>query len=261
MVKLAQRGARDARRAGEAEVEGELELTAGAALAQLGQPEAALARLEAAGRADPTLLDVPLERGHALYELRRYQEARAAFDEVAGLDPEDDDGELAFPVACAEHGLGLVAERTGDRVGAERHFRRARALAPDDFPAPVRMSAAEVEAALEEALAELPPPVRQWLSNVAITLEEAPSDEDLAGTDPPLPPSILGLFRGAPLGDKASMDPWSHFPSSIAIYQRNLERAVRDRAELVEELRVTLLHEVGHFLGLDEDDLEARGLA
>jgi predicted Zn-dependent protease with MMP-like domain len=56
------------------------------------------------------------------------------------------------------------------------------------------------------------------------------------------------------------MDPWSHFPSSIALFQRNLERHVRDEAELREEIEVTLLHEVGHFLGLDEDDLRERGL-
>ncbi len=57
------------------------------------------------------------------------------------------------------------------------------------------------------------------------------------------------------------MDPWSHFPSSIVLYQKNLERACDSKEQLVEEIRVTLLHEVGHFLGLDEEELEARGLA
>ena len=72
--------------------------------------------------------------------------------------------------------------------------------------------------------------------------------------------AILGIFRGSPLGQKAAMDPWSHFPSSIVLYQKNLERQARDRDELIEEIRVTLMHEVGHFLGLDEDELYARGL-
>ncbi|HSM92939.1 MAG TPA: metallopeptidase family protein, partial [Anaeromyxobacteraceae bacterium] len=44
------------------------------------------------------------------------------------------------------------------------------------------------------------------------------------------------------------------------LYERNLERATRTRDELVEEIRVTLIHEVGHFLGLDEDQLWERGL-
>jgi predicted Zn-dependent protease with MMP-like domain len=44
------------------------------------------------------------------------------------------------------------------------------------------------------------------------------------------------------------------------LYQRNLERFARDREELVEQIRITLLHEVGHFLGLDEEQLRERGL-
>ena len=51
------------------------------------------------------------------------------------------------------------------------------------------------------------------------------------------------------------MDPWTHLPSSIVLFQRNLERFARSRAELIEEIGVTLVHEVGHFLGLDEDEL------
>jgi predicted Zn-dependent protease with MMP-like domain len=91
-------------------------------------------------------------------------------------------------------------------------------------------------------------------------VEDLPSEDDLLANDPPHPPSILGIFRGAPLGDKESMDPWSHFPSSIVLYQKNLARQARDREELVEEIRVTLLQEVGHFLGFDEDELAERGL-
>jgi predicted Zn-dependent protease with MMP-like domain len=56
------------------------------------------------------------------------------------------------------------------------------------------------------------------------------------------------------------MDPWSHLPSSIVLYQRNLERFAESRAELVEQIGVTLVHEVGHFLGLDEEELYQRGL-
>jgi predicted Zn-dependent protease with MMP-like domain len=68
------------------------------------------------------------------------------------------------------------------------------------------------------------------------------------------------MFRGSAIGQQGSMDPWSHFPSSIVLYQRNLERAARSREELVQEIGVTLVHEVGHFLGLDEDQLWERGL-
>ncbi len=283
-VELTRRAAGWARAADNADAEGELEYLAGIALAQLGDPEAALHHLDAARRAIPDAADVDLERGQILLDLRRYAEAKEALTAALSLEPElsgraapagrparsgepqagedglEAEGDAVALVASAHHALGLLAERTGELAAAERHLARARALDPEGFPAPVRLSPAEAEAVLEEALTELPEPVRAWLANVVITLEDLPSDEDLAGSDPPLPPTILGLFRGSSLGDKASMDPWSHFPSSIAIYQRNLERAARDREELVEELRVTLLHEVGHFLGLDEEGLAARGL-
>jgi predicted Zn-dependent protease with MMP-like domain len=153
-----------------------------------------------------------------------------------------------------------VAERQGDLEEARRRFARARRLAPDEFPKPIALSHEAFDAAVEDALRSLPEPVRRYLSNVAIAVEDVPSEADLLAADPPLSPSILGLFRGAPWGQKASMDPWSHFPSSIVLFQRNLERFARSRAELIDEIRVTLVHEVGHFLGLDEDELWERGL-
>jgi predicted Zn-dependent protease with MMP-like domain len=129
------------------------------------------------------------------------------------------------------------------------------------FPLPVGLSHAEFERVVEEALEEIPEEVRRYLANVPITVEDLPETHDLVATDPPLSPGILGLFRGSPYGAKASIgDPWSHFPSSIVLYQRNLERFAHDRDELVDEIGVTLVHEVGHFLGLDEDELWERGL-
>jgi predicted Zn-dependent protease with MMP-like domain len=162
--------------------------------------------------------------------------------------------------AWAHHTLGLIDERFGDFKEAERRFVRARRLSPDEFPIPVQLSAEAFDRALEDALAALPDSVRSYLSNVAITVEDLPSSDDLLASDPPLSPSILGVFRGSPLGHKASMDPWSHFPSSIVVYQRNLERYARDRTELIEQIEMTLIHEVGHFLGLDEAELRERGL-
>jgi predicted Zn-dependent protease with MMP-like domain len=67
------------------------------------------------------------------------------------------------------------------------------------------------------------------------------------------------MFRGPAIG-RGSADPWTHLPSSIVLFQRNLERFARSRDELAEEIAVTLVHEVGHFLGLDEDELYERGL-
>jgi predicted Zn-dependent protease with MMP-like domain/Flp pilus assembly protein TadD len=248
---LARRGGKLARRAGDLPRAAELAFVEAVGLNQLGRSREALERLAGAERGLPDSVEVALERAFALYELCRFAEARRALERAEQLDPDD---------AWTQHYLGLVAERQGDRDEARRRLERARKLSPREFPKPVSLSHAEFDAAVEDALRSLPEAVRRYLSNVAITVEELPTDHDLLAADPPLSPAILGLFRGAPYGQKASMDPWSHFPSSIVLYQRNLERFARSRAELIEEIRVTLLHEVGHFLGLDEDELYERGL-
>jgi predicted Zn-dependent protease with MMP-like domain/Flp pilus assembly protein TadD len=248
---LARKGFRLARKDGDRELEGTFALLEAAALNGLGDAAAALARLDIAAERLPGSVDVLLERGFALYELCRFDDARAALRAAERADPDE---------PWTQHHLGLVAERRGDVEDARRLFARARALAPDEFPTPIALTHEAFDAAVEAALAAMPESVRRYLSNVAITVEELPSDDDLLASDPPLSPSILGLFRGAPWGQKVSMDPWSHFPSSIVLYQKNLERFARSRKELVEQIGITLIHEVGHFLGLDEDELWERGL-
>ena len=248
---LASRGTRLAERAGERELATELLLVAIRALSLLGSPVDALDRVERALRLAPGDPEVLREKGLALQELCRFDEARASLEAAEAADPED---------PWTLHALGLLAERRGDAEEARRRFTRSRKLAPEEFPRPVSLKAAAFEAVVEDALAEVPEAVRRYLSNVAITVEDLPSDADLLAADPPLSPGILGLFRGAPYGQKASMDPWSHLPSGIVLYQRNLERFARTRDELTQEVRTTLIHEVGHFLGLDEDELYERGL-
>ncbi len=250
-LELARKGGRRARRAKAEAMAAEFALLAGMALNQLGECREALARLDEAIKGLPSDVDAMLERGTALYELCRFDEAREQLEEVLRLAPEE---------AWAHHTLGLLAERRGDAREAERRFARARRMAPGEFPRSVALSAAAFDAVVEEALESLPEQIRRYLSNVAIAVEDLPSEDDLRASDPPLSPSILGIFRGAPYGLKGSMDPWSHFPSSIVLYQKNLERFARDRKELVEQIGITLIHEVGHFLGLDEEDLWERGL-
>jgi predicted Zn-dependent protease with MMP-like domain/Flp pilus assembly protein TadD len=249
-VELARRAAKLARKAGEPALAGEAAWMEGAALTQLGRPGEALALLEDATRALPDSGAVHLERGVALFELSRLDEARDALLQAERAEPGD---------AAVQHHLGLVAERRGDAKEARRRFEKARRLDPDGFPAPIRLSQAEFDAAVEQAFAELPEKVRAYLANVAVTVEELPADDDLLASDPPLSPTILGLFRGPAYG-AGGADPWTHLPSAIVLFQRNLERFARSRDELAEEIAVTLVHEVGHFLGLDEDELYERGL-
>jgi predicted Zn-dependent protease with MMP-like domain/Flp pilus assembly protein TadD len=248
---LARRGAKLARKARDTGLAGELAWLEGVALSQLGRSREALERLAVAEDALPGSAGVLVEKGFALYELCRFDEAREALLRAEAADPED---------PWAQHTLGLVAERLADAEEARRRFGRARKLAPDEFPKPIALSHAAFDAAVEDALRAVPEQVRSYLANVAVTVEDLPSRDDLLASDPPLSPAILGLFRGAPYGQKASMDAWSHFPSSIVLFQKNLERFARSRAELTEQIGVTLIHEVGHFLGLDEEELFERGL-
>lgn len=244
-------GARLAGRGDDEELGARLAIAEGQARLALGDSRGALACILRGARVFPDDLDVRVEEATALHELSRFEEAAAVLERVLEEDPGD---------AGAHWLLGLSLERLGRGETAERHLGRAREIAPDDFPAPVTLSPEAFEAVVEQALAELPEPVRRWLGNVAVTVEDLPGAEELLSSEPPLSPSLLGIFRGSPVGDKASMDPWSHFPSSITLFQTNLERMARDEDELREEIRITLLHEVGHFLGLDEDRLRELGL-
>src|SRR5690242_20167338 len=100
---------------------------------------------DASGRAGPDapadlVADLALLQGLALVDLCRFDEARPLLEAVAR---EYDD-------AWAEEALAVLARRRGDRRDAERHFARARKLAPDDFPRPVVLSSKEFDAAVED---------------------------------------------------------------------------------------------------------------
>ena len=186
------------------------------------------------------------------FELLRFDEAQKACTRAAREDTEN---------AEAWWVRGLLRERRGDLGGADRALLRAAWLDPEAFPANPKLSDADVDSIVEETLGALHPALREYLSNIAIVLEELPSDEILKQYDPPANPlELLGSFSGHSLRERSTQDPWSQVPGTIVLYRRNLERHATSRADLIDELRITLFHEVGHFLGLDEDDLEDRGL-
>ncbi len=156
---------------------------------------------------------------------------------------------------------GVLRERRGDNHGAMRDFSRAWRIDPVSFPMPLALSDALVDSVVSECLLELHPTLRNYLSNVPVLLEEFPSEALLRQYEPPIGPTqILGYFSGTSIAERSLDTPWSSLPAAIVIFRTNLQRFSRDRTELVEELRITLFHEVGHFLGLSETDLEDRGL-
>jgi predicted Zn-dependent protease with MMP-like domain len=90
-------------------------------------------------------------------------------------------------------------------------------------------------------------------------VEDLPAVEDLTAVDPPLSPAILGLYRGPPEREDCLPEDGPRC-RSIVFYRRNLARFARDRGELAEQVRVTLLHELGHLHGESDEELRARGL-
>jgi len=90
-------------------------------------------------------------------------------------------------------------------------------------------------------------------------VEDLPRPAILRSEDPPLRPDILGLFVGEGELDRSVMGPAAPL-EAIFIYQRNLELFCATREDLVYEIHVTLVHELGHALGLEEEDLRERGI-
>jgi predicted Zn-dependent protease with MMP-like domain len=97
------------------------------------------------------------------------------------------------------------------------------------------------------ALDSLPPEIAAALRNVAVVVEEQHPED----------PDLFGLYEGVPLPERG--DEAGSLPDRIAIYRRPLEEEFADPRELEREIRITVLHELGHFFGLDEDRLAELG--
>jgi len=227
-----------------------LALLEGQALDDLGRPKEALPRLDAALASSSGDQDALYERGVALFELCRFPEAKRVFTQVLAHNPDN---------AYAHHHLGLILEREDKDDDAKHHFGNARQLASADFPAPVESTRDDFRRAVDRALSELPEGMKHDLRGVPVQVADLPATEDLTAEDPPLSPTILGLYRGLPLGQSPPPGVPDE-PRSIVLYRKNLGRAVSSQEELELEIRKTLLHELGHLHGEDDQALRSRGL-
>jgi predicted Zn-dependent protease with MMP-like domain len=109
---------------------------------------------------------------------------------------------------------------------------------------------------VDRTLHSLPDSLQTHARQVPVVLEPNPGPE---WTDDGWDPDLLGMFIGAPFGSVTDIH--ADIPPSIVLFYRNLwDFAERDEHAYTEEVRVTYLHELGHYLGLDEDELEDRGL-
>ena len=116
-----------------------------------------------------------------------------------------------------------------------------------------RITSAEFESYVEEALASVPAPFRKYLDNVVVAVEDEPTDEDYDETDTPDEEELFGIFRGASFFDRSSMV--TNLPAQIAIFRGPILRCCDTRGEAVREIRDTVVHEVGHMLGLGDEEM------
>ncbi len=112
---------------------------------------------------------------------------------------------------------------------------------------------------VEQVLDELPEQFRERIGNLAVLVEDVPPEQEQPRTDPrprSLEPSrlVLGVFRGTPATVKSVFD-LSYGPDIIVLYQQNIEAVCRSEAEIREQIRLTVIHELGHYFGMSEDQL------
>jgi predicted Zn-dependent protease with MMP-like domain len=112
----------------------------------------------------------------------------------------------------------------------------------------VDVPAERFEALVAEALDGIPPELGSLMSNVAVVVEEENADE----------PTLLGLYEGIPLTERGE---WyaGVLPDRISIYRRSICAISETEEEVVDEVRITVVHEVAHHFGIDDDRLEELG--
>jgi predicted Zn-dependent protease with MMP-like domain len=202
---------------------------------------------DALGEDDPEVL---YERAVLAWDQHGPEQAIALLDELLRLEPEHSDAHYARAFAC---------EEAGDREGMIHHFMgvlRLDALIADEQELGSEDDLDFIEATAEQVLARVPDEFRQHLRDVPIVLEARPHvDIVREGFDP----RALGLFEGLEQG-RLEAGAAAFSPTRIVLFHANLLADFPDREQLAEEIEITVLHEIGHFFGLDEDDVERLGL-
>ncbi|HEY2703040.1 MAG TPA: metallopeptidase family protein [Candidatus Dormibacteraeota bacterium] len=178
-----------------------------------------------------------MELAECAYRCAEFAEAGAAARTGLDLDPEDADG---------WHLLGRLSLWEEDGAAADAAFRRAARLDPEEYVVPVRIASGEFDRTAAQIWATIPAAFQARLRNALVVVEPLPDADEVArGFDP----DTLGIYEG---GTALAGDDW---PERIVLYQRNHENVCGSLGALREEIRRTVLHEVGHHFGMDEHEL------
>ncbi len=215
-----------------------------------GEYEIALESFDSILEKDPEHWGASLRRAECLHLLWRTDEALKAVRALTPPKDEEDDPERAEVE-------GMILEAMGRLEESDRLFAACHALDPENFPLPVRFSPEDFKTLLDKVLASLPPVIREAVLEVPVVVEPKPTPA-MGGDGSGINPEVQGLFIGVSVGDQVGG--MSDVGTVVFLFQRNLERAGRNRQEVSKEMKITLLHEYGHYLGFDEEELEHLGL-
>ncbi len=102
-------------------------------------------------------------------------------------------------------------------------------------------------------MTQVPAPFRRYIENVVVIVEEEPAVQDYEETDTPDDEELFGIFRGMDVYDRQSAI--SHLPGQIAIFRGPILRSCQTKGEAVREIRDTVVHEIGHVLGLSDEEM------
>jgi predicted Zn-dependent protease with MMP-like domain len=120
------------------------------------------------------------------------------------------------------------------------------------------VSKSEFAVLVEQALETVPEPFAQHLEEIAVEIVDRPTSRQLKKLGTRRGDLLLGLYTGRPL-TRRSVEDSAYMPDSILIFQHNIELVCSSEQELIEHVRKTVLHEIGHHFGMDEEDLDALG--
>ena len=116
------------------------------------------------------------------------------------------------------------------------------------------ISRSEFEQLVEDALRSLPKRFADLLENIAVVVEDEPTDDDLDILDDDEDSELLGIFRGVALTERTH-DMLPMLPDTIAIFRGPILRVTRNRRDALQQIRETVIHELGHYFGLSDDDM------
>lgn len=258
------------------------------ALLDKGKEAAALRRLERLRRDYPRDPEVLATTGDYLYDAGRFEQAAAAFDAAARLAPDApyppamlaaarlELSDVEGATTAVEDALrrdpdspdalywrGVLFDLEGRGANALRCYERAEDGAPDDYHVPCRVSRKRFTQLAERAFRTLAEDYDGFAEalearNLDIRVQDVPTNEQIAAND--ANPLWLGVFMGHMGPERTLEDPWAGMPAYIVLFQRNIERECRSERELYEQIHTTLLHEVAHAHGREEDWMDERGL-